>query len=333
MNMKLRNILLLLFFFLTSCTPNTFPPPISKHEVYDIQAGNKEIWSITDFYIGQDSFSTRMGAAQGRFCFLGNKTNVMESKVSCLDSTNGKLLWSAFSGNSSTFTITDNGVFLGYSGIPGIAKYSLDGDFLWEQTLNGTGVVYIYEIDDQVQVLSVPEKLSIFDTSTGKLINKIKGEKIFITTPTEQFINLFGLTLLSPATGKTLWETDLDDYLELAPIFSKKLIFVRTGQVIGSVYAIDRASGKILWETDDNIISNIAYSPGEEVVYVLSDKGELLRIDSAGAAITLLRFSKTPFFLNGDAQVGGYEVAYDEKTNSLFITLGDSRQLFAFHVQ
>jgi outer membrane protein assembly factor BamB len=229
--------------------------------------------------------------------------------------------------------MTDSGVFHGYSGIPGIAKYSLDGDFLWEQTLNGTGVVYIYEIDGQVQVLTIPEKLSIFDTNTGELINKVKGEKIFITTPTEQFINLFGLTLLSPTTGKTIWETDLDGYFELAPIFSKNLIFVRTGQVIGSVYAIDRVSGKILWKTDDNIISNIAYTPSHEVVYVLSDKGDLIRIDSAGTTTTLLRFSKTPFFLNGDAQIGGYEVAYDEKTNSLFIALGDSRQLFAFHVQ
>jgi len=100
---------------------------------------------------------------------------------------------------------------------------------------------------------------------------------------------------------------------------------------MGSVYAMQRSTGKILWKTDNNVISNIVISPAKKLAYVLTRDGKLLGIDiDNGASTTLIEFSNVPFVLNGEDIVGGYELAYDQTTKSLFILLGDSRQLFAF---
>jgi len=37
--------------------------------------------------------------------------------------------------------------------------------------------------------------------------------------------------------------------------------------------------------------------------------------------------------LNGEKRVGGYEIAFDDSTQMIYILLGDSRQLFAFKVK
>ena len=59
-------------------------------------------------------------------------------------------------------------------------------------------------------------------------------------------------------------------------------------------------------------------------------EGNLLTVDQDSAQETrLAEFSHTPFILNGEQDVGGYELAYDDSLNMLFILLGDSRQLVA----
>jgi hypothetical protein len=62
--------------------------------------------------------------------------------------------------------------------------------------------------------------------------------------------------------------------------------------------------------------------------------GKLLSIDrNSGQQIILAEFTSVPFVINGEQQVGGYEVAFDDSTQRLYVLLGDSRQLFAFQVR
>jgi hypothetical protein len=70
-------------------------------------------------------------------------------------------------------------------------------------------------------------------------------------------------------------------------------------------------------------------------VYVISRDGQLLSIDNVGGKQTILaKFSSTPFILNGDVPyIGGYEIAFDDSTQMLYVLLGDSRQLFAFKMK
>lgn len=324
-----------LFFFaaflFVGCSPATLQAPTTQHTIDSISELS-EIWALNNVFITQESFGPITGATTGKFCFLGNLSNQAELKVICLSSTSGDALWEQVSNNaSSAFAISQKGVFLGSSGIADIVRYNLDGKYIWDESFTGNGVIRIYVVDNEVQVFNHPEKLRIFDVETGELKKKIEGDTIFIATETEKFIYTYNLQSIETNTGKTKWETDISGPMRMSPLFTQDIIFVRDGEIMGRTYAISRATGKTLWKTNNNIISNIAYSPEKERIYLLTRGGELLSIDqNSGVASILIQFTNTPFILNGEQQVGGYEVAYDDSTNIVFVTLGDSRQLFAF---
>jgi hypothetical protein len=52
--------------------------------------------------------------------------------------------------------------------------------------------------------------------------------------------------------------------------------------------------------------------------------------ENNGFVDTIAKFSSVPFVLNGKSDVGSYQLTYDINENVLFVSLGDSRQLFAF---
>lgn len=324
-------ILLFTVCLLTSCSTATLPVPIVQHNIETI-SGFSETWVLNNIYITQNPFSPMTGAAEGKFCFLGNLSNQAEFKINCLNAANGNILWDVFaSTSSSAFAVSSKGVFIGTTGIARIARYDLDGKFIWDTSFTGNGVLRIYVVGDEIQVFNHPERLRVFDIETGDLLRKLDRDTIFIATGTEKFIYTYNLLLIDPNNDEVKWEADIKDVVRMPPLFTQDFIYVREGEIMGRAYGIDRVSGKTLWKTDDNIISNIAYSPKKEKIYVLNRDGRLLGIDkNSGATSELVQFSNTPFILNGEDQVGGYEVSYDENTNILFVTLGDSRQLFEF---
>ncbi len=315
---------------LTSCSTPTLPIPTIQHSIDSITEFN-EIWTLNNIYINQIHYSPMSGSIEGRFCFLGNLSNQAEQKIICLNATNGVLLWEKSASSSSAIAVSPKGVFIGTSGIAGVARYNLDGDFIWDNSFTGNGILRIYVVDNEVQIFNHPDKLRMLDVETGNVKRKIEGDTIFIATKTEKFIYTYNLQLIEPDTGVIKWEADVANRIRMTPLFTQDVIYIREGEIMGRTYAINRANGETLWKIDENIISNIAYSSKKERVYVLTRDGKLLSIDvNSGVASTLIRFSKTPFILNGEQQVGGYEVAYDDSTNIVFVILGDSRQLFAF---
>jgi outer membrane protein assembly factor BamB len=262
---------------------------------------------------------------------LGNLSSQAERKVICLDALDGNLLWEQLASSSSAFAISPKGVFIGSTGIAGVTRYNLDGKYMWDESFTGNGVLHIYVVDNEIQVFNHPDNLWVFDIETGKLSKKIRGDTIFIVTETEEFIYINSLQLIEPSTGKAKWDADIQERIRMTPLFTGDAIYIREGEIMGRTYAVNRTYGNILWKTDSNIISNIAYSLKKERIYLLTRDGKLLSVDiNSGAVSTLIQFSNTPFVLNGEQQVGGYEAAYDKSTNMLFVTLGDSRQLFAF---
>lgn len=329
-----RFTFILCLFLLPSCLPVTLPTPTVQHTI-ESSSKLSLIWTLENVYIRQDSFSPMTGAADGKFCFFGNLTNESVSKIICLDALDGKVSWETGGSTSVTaFAVSSEGVFVGSTGIASITRFDLDGNFIWDTSFTGNGVIRIYVVDGEVQVFNHPERLRIFNSKTGDLIRKIDGDTIFIATDTENFIYTYNLILIDPQTKSTKWEAEIKGVLRIrmSPLFTDDAIYVREGETMGRVYAIDRVSGKILWETDDNIISNAAYSPQKEKIYLLTRSGELLEIDKDnGTTSTLVQFSGSPLILNGEmSPIGGYELSYDESTNILFVTLGDSRQLLAF---
>ena len=193
----------------------------------------------------------------------------------------------------------------------------------------------MFIVNDEVQVSTNPFIFTILSKNDGKIIEtkKGRGQDIYISTQRDTILP--EIQAIDTSTGEILWQQfDLHRELRMAPIFLEDRIIVRTGLTMGVVYAIDRATGEILWETEDNIVSSISYSPMKEKVYALTRDGQLLELDiKDGSQKVSVEFSSTPFVLNGEKRVGGYEIAFDDSTQMIYILLGDSRQLFAFKVK
>jgi outer membrane protein assembly factor BamB len=194
--------------------------------------------------------------------------------------------------------------------------------------------MYISVIGDQVQVQVIPESFLILDLRSGEIIEELVDSKVFFHSNFETVVEQNGLQSIDPASGDTNWAATINDEILLAPIFLDDVILLRTGRIIGKITCIDRKAGKFLWISRDDIVSNLVYSSMNESVYALSRDGELLSFDkNSGKETVLVKYTTSPFILNGEQDVGGYEVALDEGNNILFVLLGDSRQLFAFRLE
>ena len=88
------------------------------------------------------------------------------------------------------------------------------------------------------------------------------------------------------------------------------------------------------WTSARPVVSNVVVATDEKEAFVLSAEGQLLQIDlSTGTATDIAKFADPPLLLNGERVVGGYELALDDDRGTLFVLLGDSRQLFAIPIR
>jgi outer membrane protein assembly factor BamB len=310
--------------------------PYNKHSPEKL-FGLTEIWNLAGVYMGPDSFNPMMVAGEGKVIFSGDMAAIV-SKIYCLDGQNGHVLWEkSYPWPATAIFAASDVIYVGNGGVPQVTKYDLStGNVLWSQVLDGRGLTNLYIIGDEVQISTDPFIHTILDKVTGKILQStqdwIGGKDIYLITPEVTFIR--SIKAIKTSTGELIWSHyDLDNELTLAPIFLDNMILLRTNRTMGSIYSLDRTSGAILWKSEENIVSSIAYSSNNSKIYALTIKGQLLSIDrDNGKYIVLAEFSSTPFIVSGEGQVGGYEVAFDDGNQMLYIYLGDSRQLFAFGV-
>jgi outer membrane protein assembly factor BamB len=335
--MKTKNKLLLAIFWfciLSSCSNQEYLPKTS-HSATQIEKGKvKLIWSKDNIYTVWSTFSSTIGASNNMVCFLGGLDSSIDNDVVCMNGMSGKIIWQKSSGIHRSIAVTPNAVFVIYSSAAGVRKYNLSGEIVWSKYLGGTGSNYLYVVGGQLQILTVPERFWVLDFD-GNEMQKINGDKIFISTSEGTFVESSGIQLLKTNSKEIIWQYhNLDDVLEMAPLFIDTKVLVRTGQESGSIYALDRKNGNFLWKTDNSIVSNVVYSPLKGIIYALNHNGELLAInENNGRADIIAEFASTPFVLNGEANVGSYQLAYDLNEKILFVSLGDSRQFFAFKEQ
>lgn len=312
-----------------------WPTPTEEHFPKNL-SGLKQVWTLANVYTRYDNFSPMMAASDGYVFINGGLAHNAGEKIIGIDGLNGKELWQKSDQWFATalFAAPD-GIYVGYSGVPHVNKYKLTtGNVIWSQYLSGRGLGSLYLIEDEVQVSTNPFIFTVLDKMDGKVLRTRRGDDVYISTSTDTIIH--GIQSVNPTTGDVIWQQfDLDDYLRLNPIFLNDRILVRTGEGYGgSVYALDRKNGAILWKSNENIISSIAYSPHNKQVYALTKDGYLLGIDTvSGKQKVLANFSDAPLEHLGNDVVFGYDVVFDDKTQMLYVLLGDSRQLFAFQLE
>jgi outer membrane protein assembly factor BamB len=306
-----------------SHTPNT-----SKESVH-------LLWSKNEVYTSQNDFQPMVSAYAGLICVLGDLVYPPRNNVTCLDGTDGTTLWTKTIRTPSGILMDSDGIYVGNGGIAAISKFDQAGNTDWKHSWNESSVKYMYLYNGELQLFMLPEKFMVLNKDSGKQITVVDGERIVFGTETERFTINYSLESRSLNLENVNWQLDINSSsIRQAPLFTEDLVLLRTGRVIGTLLAIDRATGQISWKTENTIVSNTVYWPAKGILFALSESGELLSIDIAsGNDVVLLSFSSTPFVLNGDEIVGGYELAFDESNDTLFVLLGDSRQMFAFKVE
>jgi outer membrane protein assembly factor BamB len=326
----------LVFFCVFGCANSprvVFGEPTIVHEI--LVLNNVEfLWSMDNVYTMQNDFEPAMITLSDLVCFLGDVSYPPNSILSCINTETREIAWQKFSGSPAGMATLQNYVFVPYYGEKGVEKYDIEGNMIWDYPL--TGHTYIYSYENQIQLFSIPEKFRVLNADNGARLEEVKGKQIIFSTATERFVKGVNLESRSMDMNVLNWSVEIGNkYLRLKPLFTENTIFFRTGQISGSVYAVNKQSGEILWQTDSNMIGNIIYLHREDKVVVLTRDGKLLVVDAkTGVQTVLVEFSETPFVLNGESAtvVGGYELAYDENSKTIYLLLGDSRQLFAFRV-
>lgn len=343
-NKLLFPILILVMLFFEGCAnsvPLTWGPPIATHSVNTTSI--KELWSLSDVYTSQSDLTPMMIADSGKIALIGSlDKKILIAGLICVDSSDGHLNWQMQDrldepGYFSSLTANSGELFVGYGGESSVKKYDFaTGDLLWSQSIEGGGQPYIFFVDKEIQAPTSPFWFTALDSATGKILRTIKKDSIFISTVDDTFLRWGSeMRAINTKTGELLWEAQLDHVLSMQPVFTENTIFLRSGNGIGSIYAIERSTGNILWKTDDTFISDIAFSDKNGLVYVINQNGEVWEINgSSGERKPIIEFTNTPFQYNGpEATVGGYEIAYDNTEDILYVLLGDSTQLFAFKVE
>lgn len=289
------------------------------------------IWKLDDIYTMQGDFEPAIGAADDLVCILGDSSFPPKSVVSCIDSKTRNLAWQKSTGAPAGIIVSPKEVIVSYDGTKGIEKYDRNGKLIWSYPV--TGVLYTYVYGDQLQLFMHPDNFRVLKLEDGSVIEELKNQKVIFSTETKRFVKDVNLEAKSKDLSQVFWSVEKGNQIRLRPSVLKDFVFFRTGNTMGPVTAVNQTTGQVLWQTDPNIISNIAYLSQNERVIILSRDGKLLSIDaSTGKQEIWAEFSNTPFTLNGEKVVGGYELAYDENAQILYLLLGDSRQLLAFRV-
>ncbi len=289
------------------------------------------LWTLDKVYTVQNDFEPAIGASGDLICFLGDISFPPKNIVSCIDPMSRELAWQKSLGAPAGIIVSPEEVIVSYDGTKGIEKYDTNGNLIWSHSV--TGVLYTYIYENQLQLFMHPERFQVLRLDDGSVVEELKDKKVIFSTATERFVKDVNLESRSTDLNQLFWSIEMGNKIRLAPLFLKDFVFFRTGNTMGSVFAANQTTGQVLWQTDSNIISNIVYLSKDEKVVVLTREGRLLSINAqSGEQEIWAEFSSTPFILNGEEVVGGYELAYDENSRILYLLLGDSRQLFAFRV-
>lgn len=318
---------------LLGCTPAIYvDQPTRFHDV--LENSIQVFWARNDVYSIQDDFRTQIDAGNGLICVLGDIKYPPENAISCIAGVSNEVAWEKSIGSSTGIVVSSNGVYVSYvGGAPGIAKYNLNGELLWSRTFMVSGIKYFYLYDNSVQLFFLPERFLILNAETEEEIEDLEGVDVILKTPTEMFTKTNYLESSNIKSGNLNWSFEVWNRVSLKPLFSDNYVIMRTGDVIGNALVIDRHTGEKLLETK-NVISNIVYLPKSNQIVVIKESGVVSSIEvQNGKETKLVEFSNPPFFLSGEENVGGYELAFDESLNLLYVLLGDSRQLYAFRMK
>jgi outer membrane protein assembly factor BamB len=301
-------LLSLLLILLTQCrAERIWPDTIVSHE-----ANIQPLWVRSSVYTIANSQSSIVSAS-GKLFLLGSDNESNRSQVIAFDCVSGDNLWRfdfPLSNDGNTIAATTSEVLIGGAGEV-LALDIENGHMLWSTGIpNGRAVIELYILGNNLYVDSIGSRYSILDIKTGNILQSVEYD--LGKNPPFWKIN----------TGNGWWEN---------AVLVDDLFYSRMGEQFGRIIAFNKTSDLLLWVSENDIVSNIVATP--TAVYALSLDGKLLRFDPLkGTPNILATFSEVPFNLQSNGYRYYYYLAFDKESQVLFITMGDSAQLFGIRI-
>lgn len=201
----------------------------------------------------------------------------------------------------------------------------------WRKHLQFPAAIFSLSFADGL-VFAETSHVSVFalEASTGEIVGQDFPLYTYAWSSESDVIIEGSISARRLANGTELWVTPIPGGVQAPPLFTESRIAVRGGRNSGDVYLLDRSSGTVLSRSSRPVVSNIAV--GRTSVYGLSQDATLRSWNlENGTEEELVRFGSTQIDIDTN-QAGGYFVAVDNFSRTIFVYLGDVRKLYAFNL-
>lgn len=362
---KRKNLVAIVILFATSILawyqfvplflPECKDPATYQHTI-ELSENIEKIWDMSPVFINANDQAIYMIANSQHLVFYGTTDSCQQNaKPINLNTNDGTILYTGtkimpsgriydttyeyssdrfFLGYGSTGKINNNQNFTWNTG--GIAAYEVgSGEILWSQPIPGTRDINSLVASNSTISIdggSRSDDYYLLDTQTGEIISTLAksthglpmpGANVNMAYWYDNESNPQAPDVVNIAT----WAKKFEQIFQ-PPILTEHAILIRRepGKKPGSVASLDKNSGEIIWETPNNVISNVATNG--VAAFFLTSSAKLIVLDiETGEEIGFVNFSNADF---APDRTQSYFVAANE--NQVFVFLGDSNQLFAFHL-
>ena len=245
--------------------------------------------------------------------------------------------WQAPNQISGRFAHNSSYVYGGNSTGEIIAYEISTGEIVWQTELPvGKSVYQIAATEISVFVNMVPASFYRLDAATGTIQSTRPAEEaspIFFMDDNVMYWQPLPLYLqaLDTQASRVLWQAELINPFDEAPVFANGLILVRLRT--GYLYVLESSTGTVVWSTphteEDKLASHVAVSNG--VVYFLSKDAHLRALDVyTGTLLGEVKIGSSLLELpEHDYFNFPFEVA--ASNDRILVYFGDTQQLFGFH--
>ncbi len=286
--------------------PANWPSALTAHTLAQKDASHLELlWVQTVF--APSFWGRQLAATNGKVFFIGALSQKGKSGLVAVDSKNGNELWHVFDAR-----IVEVGHEIVYTNSDGsVVAYTLTGKKLWQTKHWGKFINSLDLVDGKLYV----------ESGYYYLMDAVTGD---VLSTSSRF----------DSTERN-YDPDLRWFFGVAPAFVNGLVFTPQGNYPweSAAIAYNKESGNILWRSEDNVISNVVAT--ESLVFFITHEDELRILDaSTGKFLEKLQIEPSINYFERETQpyTRVYQLAVDQTTQTLYVLLGDSNQLFAFRI-
>lgn len=215
------------------------------------------------------------------------------------------------------------GTVLGYVG----AIDPASGRAVWWRALGLDHRVGHLHLADGVLFVGVRgPQLLLLDPASGQTLRSDLPIGTVVWSSTTNTAVTSSAETIDLASGSPIWKAQIPQAADTPPVLTDGLLVMRAGPFQGGVFVIQRSTGDILFSSARPAVGNLAQMG--TTIFWLSMDGILSAWTPGQTQQTdLASFGDNP--IDTECDPDGYYIAVDSSSSTVFVYLGDARELFA----